>query len=333
MFGQHPFSRYSEHDVRENIIRPLLVQLGYQPEMVWTKLPLKYDRLFLGRKKGSKKDRALRGEADYIMDVDGRLRWVIEAKRPGEISDDDREQAFSYAMHPQVRAIIFGVVSGTHFEFFHTFHKPENGPWLEFRYDDLPAQFQRLSNLVSPAAMVRNNPDFVLDAGLPLAPGLRSFAKVESGKMTYTKLPSFGEDVVGWSVHFLEGSVVRRKEGGILALVKPSFHKPSLTAFMEAVKATEMELVTSDGVISSDATKPSVFSQSRDLEIAKGTPVPFFKTDSTIPAQVSVRSQMTAEVTGYLRETTFIGKLVGRSTVPVVNIPFEVCADVEFTLR
>src|SRR5688572_14860240 len=97
MFGKLPFERYSENDVRETIIRPLIAKLGYAPEMVTTQLALKYDRLFLGHKKGADKDRQLRGEADYIMDIDGRLRWVIEAKKPGEITDDDREQAYSYA--------------------------------------------------------------------------------------------------------------------------------------------------------------------------------------------------------------------------------------------
>src|ERR1035437_929723 len=173
MFGPLQFDQMSENDVREIIIRPLLNNLGYSPAMVTTQLALKYRWLFLGHKKGPNKDRPLRGEADYIMDVDHRLRWVIEAKKPGEICDDDREQAYSYAMHAEVRAVIFAVISGDHFEFYSTFHQPEHGPLLHFKYDELDNGFQTLANLLSPDSLRRNFRDFVLDTGKPLAPGLR----------------------------------------------------------------------------------------------------------------------------------------------------------------
>lgn len=260
MFGPLPFAQFSENDVRETVIRPLLASLGYSPDMVTTQLALRYRWLFLGHKKGASKDRPLRGEADYIMDVDRRLRWVIEAKRPGEITDDDREQAFSYAMHPEVRAVIFSIISGDRFEFYHTFHHPECGPFLAFTYEDLRNSLQVLANLVSPDALRRDFPGFVPDTGMPLAPGLRSFAKVEKGKLTYTEAPDFAPGVVGTIVHITEGSVVRASGGGIVALVKPSFHHKNFAAFSDAIEATELEFFTSDESLSCDPSCPTIFS-------------------------------------------------------------------------
>ena len=333
MFGQHPFARYSENDVRENIIRPLIVKLGYPPEMVTTQLALKYRRLFLGRKKGEDKDRPLRGEADYILDVDDRLRWVIEAKKPGVITDDDREQAYSYAMHPEVRAVIFAVISGTHFEIYHTFENPGAGPLLSFSYDQLPSRFQSLANVVSPDALRRNHPKLEIDVGKPLAPGLRSFAKVEKGKLTYTESPPYIENVVGLTVHLTEGSIVRSEGGGIVALIKPSFHHSSMSQFSQAIDATEVELTTADEVISSDPENPTVFTQVREITVEKGTPVPSFSSFATTIAPVSASGITLIEVSGYVAGTKFIGSLVARSLVPSAKVTFRICADIELTLR
>jgi hypothetical protein len=190
------FEKWSEQDVRENLIRPFIRSLGYSDAMVTTELPLKYERMYLGRKKPAK-DPILRGKADYILEVDGRFRVVIEAKPPGEITDNDREQAYSYAMHPEVRALIFAVISGTHFEFFHTFQKPEAGPLLAITFAELDGKFNQLMDLVSPDALRRRFPKYELDAGQPLAPDLRSFAKVVHGQLVYTETPPFMKDFSG----------------------------------------------------------------------------------------------------------------------------------------
>jgi Type I restriction enzyme R protein N terminus (HSDR_N) len=333
MFGQHPFERYSENDVRENIIRPLLSKLGYSAEMVMTQVALKYHWQFLGRKKGPAKDRPLRGEADYIMDVDCRLRWVIEAKKPGEITEDDREQAYSYAMHPEIRAVLFAVISGTHFEIYQTVHKPGAGPLLAFTYEQLPAVFQSLANIVAPDALRRDHPTLTIDVGRPLAPGLRSFAKVAKGKITYTESTPFIESVVGMTVHLTEGSVVRAEGGGIMILIKPSFHHATITQFSEAIDATEVELITTDETISTDQARPTIFTQVREIAIDEGTPVPNFASFATVPAAVSVRSAAAVAVSGFVVGTKFVGSLVVRSFVPTANITVQICADIELYLQ
>lgn len=110
-----PFERFNETDVREEIITPLLHRLGFKSGTendIIREQSLRYPREFLGRK-NPKKDPVLRGKADYILEAKGRVRWVIDAKAPDVLIDDDAiEQAWSYANHAEVRAVYFAVCNG-----------------------------------------------------------------------------------------------------------------------------------------------------------------------------------------------------------------------------
>ena len=101
------FEGMNETDVREEFVTPLLRSLGYRSggtHNVIRELSLRYPRDSLGRKKPT--DPLLRGKADYICEADRRIRWVVEAKAPEEdLGSDDVEQAYTYARHPEVRAV------------------------------------------------------------------------------------------------------------------------------------------------------------------------------------------------------------------------------------
>lgn len=331
MFGSHPFDRYSELDVRENIIRPLLVQLGYSPEMVRTQHALKYPFQFLGHKKGEARDRPLRGEVDYLIDVDKRLSWVIEAKRPGEITEADRQQARTYAAHPEVGAVIFAVITGNNFEFFQTSSKYDAAPILAFTYAQLAGYFQRLRNTVGPEAIRRDYPVLVIDDGNPLAPGLRSSAIVENGKQTYTESHLIG--CVGTTVHFTGGHAARRKTGGISVTLRPSHSHVSFTEFSAAINATEVELFTADETLSFDPLIPTIFTSTKEVVIHKGTPVPSFSTHLTAPIELSIAYKASVEVSGYMKDRTFVGSLIAISEVNNGHARLITRANIEFTLR
>ena len=106
-FPQLDFDQFNEADVREEVIAPLLRELGYRSgtehDVIREQL-LRYPRQVLGRKDRSK-DPELRGKADYILEANHRIRWVIEAKAPGtSLTDDHIEQAWTYANHAEVQA-------------------------------------------------------------------------------------------------------------------------------------------------------------------------------------------------------------------------------------
>jgi hypothetical protein len=91
LFEPIDLSKFNEQDVREEILAPIIRCLGYRrgtSNDVIRELSLRYPRIFLGRKK-SKKDPIIRGEADYIFDIDKKWRGSIpilqEDKRKGSI--------------------------------------------------------------------------------------------------------------------------------------------------------------------------------------------------------------------------------------------------------
>ena len=122
-FPPLPFVRMGEADVREEVLAPLVRLLGYRTGTkfdIIRKQSLRYPKVFLGRKNPTK-DAELRGKADYLLEVAGRARWVLEAKAPGiEIDIDSIEQAWTYANHADVRVVYFALCNGLELQVFAT---------------------------------------------------------------------------------------------------------------------------------------------------------------------------------------------------------------------
>lgn len=129
-FFDYDLSTFNETDVREAIVAPMLAHLGYKrggQHNIRTEVSLTYPRNFLGRKKAS--DPPLRGKADYTLEVDGRIRWVVEVKAPGEsLSADVIHQAYSYAIHPEVGAVYYCVTNGRELKVFQTNQGTHSNP-------------------------------------------------------------------------------------------------------------------------------------------------------------------------------------------------------------
>ena len=126
-FPPYDFDTLNETDIREEIVAPLLRILGYRSgaeNNVIREQPLNYPKSFLGRKKGS--DPILRGGANYICEIQKQVRWVIEAKSPdAAIGLESEEQSWSYANHPEIRAVYFCLANGKEFKIFQTNRGPE----------------------------------------------------------------------------------------------------------------------------------------------------------------------------------------------------------------
>ena len=87
--------KFSHHSCACSAIKPELTSMSFANRGF--AIPVSY----LGRKDPSR-DPELRGKADYILEVRRRVRWVLEAKAPGvELGENDYEQAWSYANHPE----------------------------------------------------------------------------------------------------------------------------------------------------------------------------------------------------------------------------------------
>src|SRR5439155_9662094 len=95
--------------VREEILTPLLKALGYGTE---AKRIIRNNTLRHPFLKYGHREIPIRSEADYILVIDGIHRWVLEAKPPEPITDNDVHQAYSYTVHPEVNGIYFAVCNG-----------------------------------------------------------------------------------------------------------------------------------------------------------------------------------------------------------------------------
>lgn len=107
--------RFKEESVREELIGPLIKDLGYSNSgdtQVIRNHGLKHPFVSIG---SSRKNVTI--IPDYLMQVNEKPAWILEAKSPTEQITDTKhiEQAYSYAIHPEIRVNYFALCNGHHF--------------------------------------------------------------------------------------------------------------------------------------------------------------------------------------------------------------------------
>ena len=109
---------FKEDSVREEIILPLLRYLGYKRENIVRSLTLQHPFL----KTGSNRKTPIHLIPDYVLKIENRYAWVLDAKGPREslLDDDYVGQAYSYAVHPEIRSNFFALCNGIEFALYRT---------------------------------------------------------------------------------------------------------------------------------------------------------------------------------------------------------------------
>jgi 16S rRNA G966 N2-methylase RsmD len=135
-------SDFKEDSVREEIISPLLKNLGYTQENIVRSRNFKF-------KLGSQK-KEITLIPDYLLELDGKYACVLDAKAPKEniISGDNINQAYSYATHPEIRSSYFALCNGKEFSLFKT--STSDRPILFFSTDDINDNWEKLKYYISP---------------------------------------------------------------------------------------------------------------------------------------------------------------------------------------
>ena len=310
MFTPLPFEKLNETDVREEVIAPLLCRLGYKTggeNNIIREQSLRYPRISLGRK-DPKKDPELRGKADYILEVGGRLRWVIEAKAPEVAIDVDAiEQAWTYANHPEIRAIYFVLCNGRTLWVFRTAHGPDAEALLSLIYEEFDTSFQLLTNSLSPEALVRDFPSVEVDVGLPIAPGLRSLARITNGVIRYEhnslNLVLLNELQVGITY----GAVERGETGKLIAFLKTLVPSRSLQQLNERLGLAQFEMISEDTELSTDFHDPTVFCYRNTIILPVGEEILDLTTWRRIKVPMNITCDVTAKAQGVYRERLFSG--------------------------
>ena len=137
---------FKEDSVREVIILPLLKYLGYGEENIVRSLSLHHPFL----KIGSNKKYPIQLVPDYVLRIENRYAWVLDAKGPREnlLDEDYVGQVYSYAVHPEIRSNYFALCNGIDLSIYRT--DGNNEPILFFQLDEIDFYIDKLKMLLSP---------------------------------------------------------------------------------------------------------------------------------------------------------------------------------------
>ncbi|MDF3077409.1 MAG: hypothetical protein K0S09_1298 [Sphingobacteriaceae bacterium] len=153
LFGQLDFKAiandadFKEDSVREVIILPIIKELGYRQENIVRSKTLQHPFLKIGSKK-----RPVNLVPDYSLKVENNFAWVLDAKAPNQkiVNDDNVEQVYSYASHPEIRSNYFTLCNGLEFSVYRT--GDTDKPILFFELENIDAHWKDLRLLLAPTS-------------------------------------------------------------------------------------------------------------------------------------------------------------------------------------
>ena len=156
---------FLEDSVREEIIVPILKALGYgivRPYRIVRSKKLLHPFVSIGS--ATKKIYLV---PDYLLEVHDKNAWILEAKAPTEniLNTKHVEQAYSYAMHSEIRAPYFALCNGRQFVLYHVSKPP---PVLQFDTRLIASYWDNLVKLLGPKTVLSCDFGLKKDLGLHL---------------------------------------------------------------------------------------------------------------------------------------------------------------------
>lgn len=140
--SKYDVSKYSEADVRAEIIDPVIRILGYAKETYFSSQREKHLKVADG-------DLFI----DYRMTLWSQAFWVIEAKKvkrkPLKFTSAELQQALLYAVHPEIDAALVVLCDGRVFEVYDR-DESVTQPAARVEVKKLPEQFHELQALLGP---------------------------------------------------------------------------------------------------------------------------------------------------------------------------------------
>lgn len=291
VFRPKNFATMVEEDVREDIITPLLHRLGYEKDSEndirrGHYLILRYPKESFGTRKPN--DRALTGFADYVLDVGKKIRWVLEAKAPANgITDADVSQAYSYAKHPEVKAVLYCLCDGRELRIYDTNVLPDADLLFSIKYENFESNFEQIANILSPNAMHRDWNGVQIDTGKPIAPNLRSSMRISGGFYRHTSIVPTNEFLTEFNFQVISGVIGRDENGRLIGVVNTRSPLQSAQLLSEKIGTDKIDFVSSDSVISTDPLKPTIFVSDSEFTFPEGETILNF----TYPKDVTFRTR------------------------------------------
>jgi hypothetical protein len=178
---------FKEDSVREELIVPILKGLGYsahKPNQIIRSKKLLHPFVSIG---------SMRKEIylipDYLFIVNGKPAWILDAKAPKESITKSQhvEQAYSYAIHSEVRVNYFALCNGKEFVLYNT---QKTQPLLYFPIMNISLYWEELIKFLAPDNVLADN-QFKLakDLGLHLKRlGFESFESLVFPNVPVTEI-------------------------------------------------------------------------------------------------------------------------------------------------
>jgi len=159
---------FREDSVREVLIVPLLAALGFSeapPYRILRSKRLEHPFVYIGTVKKN-----VTIIPDYVLERDGEMAWILDAKGPDETIDSGKnvEQAYSYAIHPDIRVPLYGLCNGRKPVVFHVSEGP---PVIDVALEEIHSIWPIVLGILGcrPAWPHGIPPGFHPDMGLALA--------------------------------------------------------------------------------------------------------------------------------------------------------------------
>ncbi|EPO2498905.1 TPA: hypothetical protein ACYHOF_003407, partial [Vibrio cholerae] len=161
MFSDFDFSLLDDPDfkedaVREELVLPIIKALGYSAtgdSRIIRSKSLVHPYVAIGSQQ-----RKISIVPDYMFMSDSSPYWILDAKSPSEsiLKSKHVEQAYSYAIHPEVRAPLYALCNGREFVLFDI---KKFDPILHFKLTDIETYWDQLFRILNPD--VRANPELL----------------------------------------------------------------------------------------------------------------------------------------------------------------------------
>lgn len=195
---------FKEDSVRELIISPILKNLGYLPSgqhRITRSKTLKNPFIRIGTR-----NHPVITIPDYTFYIDERPVFVLDAKGPSEdvLDQDHIQQAYSYAIHPEIRCDEFGLCNGRELVIFSS---AKIEPLLHIKFENFESNWNEIEKQLAPKYL--SSPilrKFAPDFGIALfrmgfdketdfhmfQTRLNLFAKIDDSLMTASANCNFG---------------------------------------------------------------------------------------------------------------------------------------------
>lgn len=206
---------FKEDSVREELVLPIVKALGYQvsgDSRVVRSRSLVHPYVALGSQQ-----RKVSIVPDYLFLSGGKPYWVLDAKSPSEEITKSKhvEQAYSYAIHPEVRAELYALCNGKEFALYSV---KQFDPILHFKLAEIEKHWDSIYRILNPEIkghpdLVNFNPDYGLHlrmlgakegfSYIALAVNTNHMIKVEDGLYTTSTIIT-AEEEYAMSIDFGE---------------------------------------------------------------------------------------------------------------------------------